>query len=277
MNMPVSDPMVSPSGSALRGRKSVIARDFGDAAASYDQAARLQRAMGQALIDRLPPDAVGCGRVLDLGCGTGYFLPVLQAHLHPQRLTGIDLSPGMLEYARRHRSVEADWLLADAESVPLPDASQDVVFSNLMIQWCADPEPVLRECRRLLRPGGWLLCSTLLDGTLAELAHAWETVDPGQPHVNDFESATDLRSKLAAVFPHGELHQRTLRLDYAHPADLLRELKALGAHHKAPGRRTSMTGATRIRQLYQHYPRASDGTAPASYEAGFLVARRGRD
>ncbi len=180
-----------------------IARDFGEASASYDRAARLQRHMGQQLLARLADPAGGeLTDILDLGCGTGYFTEQLQGLVPAYaRVTGVDLSPGMIAHAREQRSPAPRWLVADAGHLPLADASVDLVFSNLMIQWCPDPVPVLEECLRVLRPGGHLLCSTLLDGTLRELAMAWEVADPGQPHINHFEPALVLKEALRRAFP----------------------------------------------------------------------------
>lgn len=260
------------SSAARPGEKPAIARDFGAAAGSYDAAARLQRHMGEALLERLPDQAFD--NVVDLGCGTGLFLEALQRLTRPRRMTAADLSPAMLDFASRSRSVSANFVVADAEALPFADASQDLVFSNLMIQWCDHPLPVLRECFRVLRPGGWLLCSTLLDGTLAELERAWQAVDPGQRHINRFEPAAVVADALRTVFPGASPERRCWTLDYRHPADLLRELRDLGATHKAPGRRQTLTGATRLRRLYNHYPREAAGHVVATYEAAYLVARR---
>lgn len=272
MNMQAFE-IPEPGKSALiysRGDKASIARDFGAAATSYDQAARLQREMGTHLLGLLPEDKFA--NVTDLGCGTGLFLEALSAQCGPKTLAAIDLSSAMLAHAKSNRTVDARWVCAAAESVPLPDDSQDLVFSNLMIQWCDDPQAVLRECRRILRPGGWLLCSTLLDGTLRELRHAWDSVDPGVPHVNRFETPERFSMAVDNVFPGARIDNRCHRLTYDHPSALLRELKDLGAHHKSSERRTSMTGARRLKQLYRLYPRTNDGVL-ASYEAAYIVAR----
>ena len=66
-------------------------------------------------------------------------------------------------------------MCADAIRLPLADTSTDLVFSNLMLQWCADPEAVFRECSRVLRPGGLLTFTSFGPDTLKELRA------PGRP------------------------------------------------------------------------------------------------
>ncbi|MDC0661707.1 malonyl-ACP O-methyltransferase BioC [Marinobacter sp. SS21] len=252
--------------------KDTVARDFGGASGSYDGAARLQRHMGQRLLELCLPGS-GAGQVLDLGCGTGQFAGELQAHLGAAALTGVDLSESMIRYARAHRPVKASWLVADAEQLPVADRSVDLVFSNLMIQWCADPRPVLRECMRVLKPGGLLVCSTLVDGTLRELAQAWRVVDPGRDHVNRFEHPADLAQMVDEVCPSTVLHYETVRLDYDSPLQLLKELKSLGAQYKGESRRRTVTAPGRMRRLCEAYP--GDGNSvQASYEAAYLQCRK---
>ncbi len=256
-------------------RKDSVARDFGGASSSYDQAARLQRHMGRRLLE-LCPQTPGAGQLLDLGCGTGQFAEDLQAHFSDAVLTGVDLSESMIHYARRHRPISANWLVADAEQLPVADQSVDLVFSNLMIQWCADPRPALGECMRVLKPGGWLVCSTLVDGTLRELAQAWQAVDPGRDHVNRFEPAVDLAQMVAEVCPSPVLKFETVQLDYESPLQLLRELKDLGAQYKGEERRRTITAPGRMRRLCNAYP-SENGQVLASYEAAYLQCRKATD
>lgn len=252
--------------------KEILARDFGAASASYDQAARLQRHMGHKLMQALA-DVGPVRRVVDLGCGTGQFADCLRTAFPQAAILGADLSEPMLRHAREERQAVTEWLVADAEQLPLATGSVDVIFSNLMIQWCPDPRPVLRECLRVLRPGGVLVCSTLLAGTLRELATAWALADPGVNHVNRFEEAPRLESLVRQVFPAAGIKRETVVLPYDSPLALLGELKSLGARYKGEGRRRTVTAPGRLRQLLQGYPRQQDQVL-ASYEAAYLVCRR---
>jgi len=250
--------------------KADIARGFGNARTTYDGASRLQRLMGNAMFEVLQGQTSSAGCALDLGCGTGWFTRKLAGLGSFVSVTGMDLSPGMIEHASASTPNDIIWTVADAEAIPLPDQSCDLIFSNLMIQWCAGPVQVLRECRRVLRPGGTLVVSTLLDGTLRELDQAWRLADPGQNHINRFESEAALREAVSQELPGAEIETKTLRLPYTSPLMLAAELKCLGAGYKNASRRGSMTAPGRLRAMCRHYPVEPEGGVMASYEAAWV-------
>ncbi len=99
--------------------------------------------------------------VIELGCGTAYFSAWLARR--GARPVAVDLTPAQLDSARRcqqHYGVHFPLIEADAASVPLPDASFDLVVSEYGASvWC-DPERWVREAARLLRPGGRLVFLT---------------------------------------------------------------------------------------------------------------------
>lgn len=262
----------SSSAGISETRKSDIARGFGTASGTYESASRLQRFMGNTMLQKFEvresqdPDLT----VLDLGCGTGWFTRKFADFEQVGSLSGVDLSPGMLEEARKNGSAGIDWIVGDAEHLPLPDDSVDVIFSNLMIQWCDDPGAVFRECLRILRPGGYLMVSTLLDGTLRELKTAWQEVDPDHQHVNRFETALALQAKVAAEMPGAIIETRTIRLPYDSPLGLAGELRHLGAGFRGSGRRRAATAPGRMREMCRRYPKEPDGTIMASYEAAWV-------
>ncbi|SFM90931.1 malonyl-ACP O-methyltransferase BioC [Marinobacter pelagius] len=253
--------------------KSDIAREFGKASGTYDQASRLQRLMGEAMLARLAQKNVAPRTILDLGCGTGWFTRELQTRFPEAHIVGVDLSPGMIEKAKSSSPESIQWLTADAESLPFSSDTFDLIFSNLMIQWCQHPQTVLAQCRRLLRSEGRLAISTLLDGTLWELKQAWSVADPGQPHVNRFEQPEIWRDITGDVLTGSDLVTETIRLSYDSPMALNRELKLLGAGFKGEGRRKSVTAPGRFKLMSRAYPSEDDGCILATYESAFVFWR----
>jgi demethylmenaquinone methyltransferase/2-methoxy-6-polyprenyl-1,4-benzoquinol methylase len=100
------------------------------------------------------------GRALDVGTGTGDFARALLARSpHSATVTGIDISPGMLEIAER-RAAKArlgpryERLIASVESLPFAESTFDVAMAGFVIRNVGDIPRGLREMRRVLRPGG---------------------------------------------------------------------------------------------------------------------------
>ncbi len=99
--------------------------------------------------------------VLELGCGAARWSIALAKA--GARVVGLDFSSRQLEHARRNMAeagVDFPLVQASAESVPLPDASFDVVFCDWGAMTFADPERTVPEVARLLRPGGLFAFAT---------------------------------------------------------------------------------------------------------------------
>lgn len=97
------------------------------------------------------------GEVLEVAAGTGRNLPYYSGDV---RLTGIELSPAMLEIAHRRAHEmgrEADLRLGDAQALDFPDASFDTVIITLSLCTIPDDRGAVAEARRVLRPDGRLL------------------------------------------------------------------------------------------------------------------------
>ena len=100
------------------------------------------------------------GDVLDLGCGTGELASAVAAA--GMRSTGCDISAEMLDRAAAADPAGAvDWVQLDPGWQVLPFTSEtfDAVVAASVMEYVDDPTAVLRECHRVLRPGGVVLCT----------------------------------------------------------------------------------------------------------------------
>lgn len=97
---------------------------------------------------------LACGRVLDLGCGTGIFAPLFA----PDQYTGVDVNPRYIARARR-RCPQHTFLLGDGVRVPLDTASCDGCMISGVLHHLSDDAALglLREAARVVRPGGVLV------------------------------------------------------------------------------------------------------------------------
>jgi SAM-dependent methyltransferase len=99
--------------------------------------------------------------VLDVGTGTG--VVAITAARAGAKVTGLDLTPALLEQARenaRIAGVQIVWTEGDAEQLPYPDASFDVVLSQFGHMFAPRPEIAVAEMRRVLKPGGRVAFAT---------------------------------------------------------------------------------------------------------------------
>ena len=134
---------------------------FEDRAAGYEQGWRGR--LHHDIADRTAALALSASaaprRVLDIGCGTGYLLRLL-ARQWPQAsaLAGIDPAPSMIEAAEDSaRDERMQFSIGAAERLPYPGSSFDLVVSTTSFDHWSDQQAGLRECARVLVPGGRLM------------------------------------------------------------------------------------------------------------------------
>ena len=252
-----------------------VARSFGAASRGYDAAAWLQAEARRELLSRLDLLAAPPAAVLDLGAGTGVAALEIKRHYPRAWVGAVDIAAPMLAQARRRSRF---WrplrrVQADARALPFSDASFDLVFTNLMLQWLTPPDAALAEMRRVLRPGGLLLASSFGPETLRELRAAWQAADGGV-HVNEFVDVHDLGGALArAGFTEPVLDVDRIVRHYPDALALMRELKVLGAHNLDARRARGLTGRRTFGRMTAAYEaeRQTPGL-PATWQLVFAVA-----
>jgi malonyl-CoA O-methyltransferase len=250
-----------------RPPKARVRQSFGRAAASYDEAAVVQRRVCDRLAATL---AAGDGRILDVGCGTGYALDLLRARCPDAGLVALDIAPAMLARVTRPCARVA----GDAEHLPFADGAFARYWSSLTLQWC-DLGRALAEARRVLVPGGDLSVATLGPATFHELRHAFAGVD-GHRHTLTFHTAGEVAQLAAAAglvavdvqHDHETAHYTDFR-------SLMQAVKAIGANQVGAGRRTGLMGrATLARAEAAIETLREPAGLPLTYDVITLSARR---
>ncbi|QGX40504.1 malonyl-ACP O-methyltransferase BioC [Permianibacter aggregans] len=251
--------------------KQDVAQAFSAAAKAYDEHAFLQREIADRLMERLDLIKLEPKLIVDVGSGTGYCTRALQTRYKKASVYGVDIAPGMVEYANKKRGwfAKEKYLCADARQLPFEHQSVDLIFSSLALQWTDDIDNVFAEFQRVLKPEGLLLFSTFGPDTLKELRHAWSTVDD-RVHVNRFMDMHDVGDALVRnFFADPVMDMEMLTLTYRDIMQLMRELKGIGANNRNAGRSHSLTTPKQLRQMMSAYEQAfrrEDQTLPVSYE-----------
>ncbi len=158
-------------------------------------------------------------RVLDVGCGTG--VVALAAARTGARVSGLDLTPGLLARARENASIAGvaiDWHEGDAEALPFEDASFDVVVSQFGHIFAPRPEVAVSQMLRVLRPGGTLAFSTwppeLYVGRMFALVARYMPPPPGVTPPSQWGHPDTVRARLGDAVTDLRFDRGTLRAPY---------------------------------------------------------------
>jgi SAM-dependent methyltransferase len=182
--------------------------DYGDKGAAQ-VLGKMQKALGQSLRPM--------GRGLEIGAGTGYFSLNLLKQGILTEVTCTDVSPGMLEAlsaSAERLDLDVETVVCEAEQLPFPNNSFDVVFGHAVLHHIPDLPQAFREFRRVLKPGGLVafcgepsrtgdkLAAYPKRAALA-MAPLWRTAIGARRHVGDGNWGKDEEAKLE---PYVDVH-----------------------------------------------------------------------
>jgi len=277
------DPRNADSGAPDRR---AVRRHFARAAATYDDAAILQKEIGARLAERLDVVKLAPSAVLDAGCGTGDAQAELGARFPNARYVGLDVALPMVAAAKAkagarrsalarifasfpggRRANEPAFICGDLAATPFATGRFGLVWSNLALQWIDDLPAALAEMHRVLAVDGLATFATFGPDTLKELRGAFAEVDR-HVHVSRFVDMHDVGDMLvAAGFADPVMQMDMMTVTYADAAAMLRELKAIGATNAARARPRALMGRGRWqRALAMLDATRRDGRIAATFE-----------
>jgi malonyl-CoA O-methyltransferase len=260
--------------------KEGIRRNFARRAASYDRHAGVQRLMAQGLLALAEAHIPRAGRILEIGCGTGYLTHLLKRLNPGATLVALDLDRALVAEARRRlgRSNGVSWLVADGEA--LEAGGFEVIIANATFQWLVSPGATLAAYYRSLTPGGVLVFSTLGPGTFAELSLALQEAAGGlnlsrAPVIpaQSFLDRDDWSALLSrAGFPEIRLTREEVTTTFPSVPHFLKALQATGATNPQPRPFSPRLLRAMIAAYQRHFAR--NGNVPATYEIIWALARK---
>jgi malonyl-CoA O-methyltransferase len=262
--------------------KQGIRRNFARRAGTYDRAATVQHRMAQGLLVLAAGALPRAGRILEIGCGTGYFTGLIKQGCNGASLVALDLDATLVAAARQRLGAAAGvaWLVADGET--LSRGSFDAILANATFQWLTRPAESLAVYFDLLNPGGTLAFSTLgpgtfpeLAGSLAQAAAVFNLSRPPAIAARGF-LAVEIWDRLLAGAGFGpvKLTRECITVTYPSVPAFFQALQATGATNPQPRPFSPRLLKALIQAYREDYGR--NGAIPVTYEIIWAVACKGR-
>ncbi len=248
-----------------------IQQNFSRAAASYDLHAKFQQQQARRVYAAAMQAMPEIARIADIGCGTGQFAALAAAERPQWEITGIDFSFGMLQQAAARCRYA---LNADATALPLADGAVHGIVSSLCMQWVENKPAMLAEIRRVLKPDGIAVLTTLADRTLWELREAGVAAGINVSLLpmlaaKDYRMLAERSGMEIAGF------QQTIERDFYPSVEaLLGSIRAIGAG-SAEGARRHIP-PRRFAAMIQHYEASHTGARGvyASWQPVLMMLRK---
>jgi len=238
----------------------------------YDDHAALETEVGSRLLERTTFKRKAPEYILDLGCGTGTASASLKQQFRKARVIGMDRSLGMLTKLLRRSGMLKPLraVCGDLAALPFATRSTDMLFSNLAVYWCPDPVTMFSEFRRVLRPDGMLLFSTLGPSTLRELRAACSRLDASVewPQFPDLMEVGD--ALMSAGFREPVMDMEMIVLNYPDIDSMLTELQVTGNSRLIQGWDDVRRAGGKLQDAWE--PITSDDTFSLSFEIVYGVA-----
>jgi malonyl-CoA O-methyltransferase len=249
--------------------KAAVREAFAAAAEDYDRAAGLQKEVATDLARRIAQLELGQSpRLLEIGCGTG-FLGQALSPLRPQaQWLCTDLAPDMVARTRE-ASQNRGWFVAMDGELPCiaPGSHFDLICSSLAVQWFTNPTASFARLAGLLKPGGYLVFSTLGSGSF----HEWRALLAANNLAAGTPEYPDAAGWGAKMPGDGatRIVEENRKVTYADPLHFLRDLKHIGAG--TPRRNHQPLNAGQLRRALREIA----GPFVATYHVVTIIHRAG--
>ncbi|NLI58466.1 MAG: malonyl-ACP O-methyltransferase BioC [Clostridium sp.] len=220
--------------------KEKLKRRFSRNARQYDKYAKVQKNMGDILIEKIKSTKTQYKNILEIGCGTGYVTKALCEHFKNSNITAIDIAPGMISHVKSKISdTRVGFICGDVEEMDF-DKDFDLILSNAAFQWFNNLENTFKKLVKTLAPKGFMCFSTFGENTFIELKKCYEktssyfgikdTIYPSQP----FLSLKDYKKICSGILD--KSHTLSLMETYEYEyfnccKDFLYSIKKIGANN----------------------------------------------
>lgn len=258
-------------------QKQQIAQRFNRAAKSYDEAAIVQRRAGNRLLNSINQFNLKPYKIVDLGCGTGYFSKAIATTFSHASVIGFDLAYTCLSHSSAYYSPNnLTYICADFDYLPFARNSFDMIFSNMALQWSFNLIDSLTKMKQILSPNGYLLFSIPGPLMLTELISSLKLLNPLASY-HTFQNCEQLTNLLFQTgFTTIETFQETFKQSYPSLNALLQELKNTGVTYIKNNKLSILKNKSNYFRLIDIYKDRFQ-SFNATYDFIYIIAYKNHD
>ncbi len=249
--------------------KDLIAERFSKAIGTYARKANIQQQIAEkmnSLLQQHLPEAP-FKKVVEFGCGTGYYSRLLYSTLQPEQFFLNDLCNGMQACCHDLLDQGAVFLAGDAETLDFPQDTE-LLTSCSTLQWFENPESFFRRCHNCLSPNGYLAFTTFGQENMKEIR---SVTGQGLP----YRSLSELEAALAPHYDLVHAEEEKLYRRFSSPLQVLYHLKETGVTGigKQHWTRRELT------RFCEEYTRlfGSNQSIPLTYHPIYIIAKKKRE
>jgi len=253
--------------------KSKIENRFGEASASYNKYAEVQKESAGRLGKALAPwlGILPKGPILELGCGTGFLTQHLLQLLPQRHFDVTDLSAKMLKECKKEMEASDNitYYTLDAEETT-PNRKYALIAHNFVAQWFQDPPYILEKHLDILEPGGLLLGAFPGENSFPQWKRVCQKL--GVPFTgNTLPNAEEMAVKLSLGPCKVDLHEEMITQSFDCSLDFFKMLQTIGAHTTF---RSDKLNTQQFKELLRYWDSSSPHHVHVDWHVIFLAVKK---
>ncbi len=246
--------------------KGLVARRFSKAAGTYARESTIQQQIAQkmnGLLRQSIPTA-SCRRIVEFGCGTGFYSRLLLHTLQPEQLWLNDICPNMKDYCMDILLQGAVFVPGDAERISFPDNTA-LITSCSTLQWFEAPEQFFKKCHEALDREGYLAFTTFGASNMRQVNLLTGTG-------LTYHSPSELEEWLRPMFRIIHSEEERLTLPFETPMQVLYHLKQTGVTGTGRHSWSRSDLHTFCRQYTEQF--GTGNSVPLTYHPIYIIAQK---
>ncbi len=231
--------------------KNIVKSNFSKNATSYDDNASVQKKCAERLVDII--DLEYFSKMLEVGCGTGFYTGVLREKFPDSDITAIDIAKDMIEVARKKMGgYGVNFEVSDGEELRVGQRFE-LITSNSSFQWFGDLDRTFTGFKEVLTDGGVLCFSMYGPETFCEFRDVLEThLGKGRwLSASRFSNGQEVEEILKRHFDDVEIFEEKFTVDFLSIWDFLQNIKKTGA--RGEGISGGFLGKYTLREMERTY------------------------